>query len=155
VNDRSYVFRCGNATDLALTAICGSICCAVPCGIAIALCCHHRITFDDYVGHEFLKKMDIASDPHSFSLLVKLTGWAVCAVTDTPKGAERFGFRSAEESIRFGWKCKRVLDLGRVFFLREIFPLSWDIALCPYVAESISLENLLLVAFPKKDVDIE
>jgi tRNA:m4X modification enzyme len=65
---------CGGATDLALR-------CAVDAqrnmknirAIVIALCCHHRLMWNDYVGKEFFHRVNLT--PKDFSLIRTLTSW--------------------------------------------------------------------------------
>jgi hypothetical protein len=50
------------------------------CGVLIALCCHHQCSWRAYVGKAFMRQCDFtASD---FSLLSRLTSWAVCGWRD-------------------------------------------------------------------------
>ncbi|CAG8842377.1 21023_t:CDS:2, partial [Racocetra persica] len=46
-----------------------------------------------------------------------------------------------------GYKCKRILDYGRLKYLQEN---GFDVELIYYVESSTSLENLALMAIPKK-----
>ena len=65
---------CGSATDLALR-------CAMNAqedmgrvrAIIIALCCYHRLMWNDYVGKEFFRRMNLT--PKDFSLIRALTCW--------------------------------------------------------------------------------
>jgi tRNA:m4X modification enzyme len=65
---------CGGATDLALR-------CGVNAqretknvqGIIIALCCHHRLMWNDYVGKDFFYRNNLT--PKDFSLIRTLTSW--------------------------------------------------------------------------------
>jgi tRNA:m4X modification enzyme len=65
---------CGGATDLALR-------CAVNGqdenrnvrAIIIALCCHHRLMWNDYVGKDFFYRNNLT--PKDFSLIRTLTSW--------------------------------------------------------------------------------
>ncbi len=65
---------CGGATDLALR-------CGVEAqrttknvrAITIALCCHHRLMWNEYVGKEFFVQNNLT--PKDFSLIRTLTSW--------------------------------------------------------------------------------
>ncbi|CAG5120216.1 unnamed protein product, partial [Candidula unifasciata] len=54
-----------------------SHCIQLPKGIMIALCCHHRCTWDTYIGQEFMAACGIS--PQEFDLLTRLSSWATCA----------------------------------------------------------------------------
>lgn len=65
---------CGNATDLALRcAVNGQRNAQCVRAIIIALCCHHRLVWNDYVGKEFFHRLNLT--PKDFSLLRALTSW--------------------------------------------------------------------------------
>ena len=65
---------CGSATDLALR-------CAADAqhavgrvrAILIALCCYHRLMWNDYVGKDFFRRMNLT--PKDFMLVRALTTW--------------------------------------------------------------------------------
>jgi tRNA:m4X modification enzyme len=65
---------CGGATDLALR-------CSVDTqrdignvrAIIIALCCHHRLMWNDFVGKEFFHRVNLT--PKDFSLIRTLSSW--------------------------------------------------------------------------------
>ncbi len=48
--------------------------------------------------------------------------------------------------MEIGFKCKRLIDYGRVLFLREQ---GYNASLYYYVDRDVTLENCLLVATPK------
>ncbi len=52
-------------------------------GVAMALCCHHRCTWSALVGRDFLEH-GCGFLPEEFSLLCKLTSWAVCGIRPEP-----------------------------------------------------------------------
>lgn len=65
---------CGGATDLALRcAVNGQNQSKNIQAIVIALCCHHRLMWNDYVGKEFFSKNNLT--PKDFSLIRTLTSW--------------------------------------------------------------------------------
>jgi hypothetical protein len=55
----------------------------------VALCCHHRCTWQSYVGKEFIKNCGLS--PGEFTLLCKLSGWTAATWT---------GWRTKEEMNR-------------------------------------------------------
>jgi len=65
---------CGGATDLALRcAIDGAKNTNKVQAIIIALCCHHRLMWNEYVGKEFFYENHLT--PKDFSLIRTLTSW--------------------------------------------------------------------------------
>jgi tRNA:m4X modification enzyme len=68
---------CGSATDLALRcAADGQKNTNKVRAIVIALCCHHRLMWNDYVGKEFFTRNNLT--PKDFSLIRALTSWCTC-----------------------------------------------------------------------------
>ena len=65
---------CGGATDLALRcAVDGQRQTGKVRAIVIALCCHHRLVWNDYVGKEFFLRNNLT--PKDFSLIRTLASW--------------------------------------------------------------------------------
>jgi tRNA:m4X modification enzyme len=46
-------------------------------GVIFALCCHHRCSWESYVGADFFTK-DLGLSPQQFNLVRKMSSWAVC-----------------------------------------------------------------------------
>lgn len=76
---------CGAATDLALRCMISTLQRGVAvgrgqgvkvCGVAIALCCHHRCVWDQLVGQDYLTQQGFTRD--DFSLISHMTSWATC-----------------------------------------------------------------------------
>jgi hypothetical protein len=57
--------------------------------VTVALCCHHRCTWQSYIGKEFIKNCGLS--PGEFTLLCKLSGWTATTWT---------GWRTKEEMNR-------------------------------------------------------
>ncbi|KAF9102582.1 tRNA:m(4)X modification enzyme TRM13 [Mortierella sp. GBA35] len=140
-------------------------------GILIALCCHQLCQHYMYPNQEFLKEIDIS--PEEFVYLTRMSSWAVCVnqtKTDIVDGASTTEKQTIggddEHSIvadkeldqlgsnisldfqgreRLGLQCKRLLDIGRVRYLKEH---GYDAELVYYVDKETSLENLALMAVP-------
>lgn len=83
---------CGAATDLALRCMVGALKRGVAAGrgqdvrvhgIAMALCCHHRCTWDQLVGRELLTQQGFTRE--DFDLLSHMTSWATCGSRPPPK----------------------------------------------------------------------
>lgn len=94
---------CGGATDLALRSstdaqrISGRI-----RAIVIALCCHHRLMWNEYVGKEFFRRIHLT--PKDFSLIRTLTSW--CTSENRHRPAED-GKRSTIGNEKLQKKKKR------------------------------------------------
>ena len=83
---------CGAATDLAINSLVNFVENSVPStentdqiinnktpllGIMIALCCHHRCSWNTFVGKKYLLER-AGFSPDEFTLLCGLTSWATC-----------------------------------------------------------------------------
>ena len=107
-------YLCGGATDLSLTAFerleKGHV-----TGLSIATCCHHGCDTKTYVNLGFISKMlpQLCSVegkvcPQAFQKFVRCSSWAVCE--EKPARTRAAGF-----------KVKRLIDLGRLLYIREVF----------------------------------
>ncbi|KAF9132018.1 hypothetical protein BGW39_000949 [Mortierella sp. 14UC] len=140
-------------------------------GILIALCCHQLCHYYMYPNQEFLKEIDIS--PEEFVYMTRMSSWAVCVnqtKTDITEGAsaehktviggddehsivadkelDQLGSNIAldfQGREKLGLQCKRLLDIGRVRYLKEH---GYDAELVYYVDKETSLENLALMAVP-------
>ncbi|KAK3847147.1 MAG: methyltransferase TRM13-domain-containing protein [Linnemannia gamsii] len=140
-------------------------------GILIALCCHQLCHHYMYPNQEFLKEIDIG--PQEFIYLTRMSSWGVCVnqtKTDITEGSSPEDMTAIsgndEHSIvadkeldqlgsnialdfqgreKLGLQCKRLLDIGRVRYLKEH---GFDAELVYYVDKETSLENLALMAVP-------
>lgn len=160
---------CGAATDLTLRCI------TQPARndsnnktpsteyILIALCCHHRCDWQAYVGKSFLQANRLTS--RDFAVISKMASWAICGT-----GMSRERRRALEEQAQnpmeiidankrqrlslserelIGDMCKRILDYGRLQYLREH---GFEAELKYYVARDVTLENVCLIARKTKSV---
>lgn len=160
---------CGAATDLALRCINswfgapegGAAASAAAekdfCTIAIALCCFHCCDWRSYTGKAWLQSLGFTRD--DFPLLRSLTSWntsnypvvsASDAVASTPAPAAATAAAAAgdhgftpSEKRRLGMQARHILIAGRVLYLRQH---GFDTRVVTYVPETISPENLLLLA---------
>ncbi|KAK8951692.1 hypothetical protein KSP39_PZI004156 [Platanthera zijinensis] len=141
-------------------------------GIALATCCHHLCQWKHYLNKSFFLDHGITNqDFHSItwfsswavdSNLYKQADNSIMLNasenSEVDEGGKYFGGvgfladKSVEETIRnmkaviraaFGFKCKDIIDMGRVLWLREHGLVS---QLVKYVPPRISPENHLLVA---------
>jgi len=145
---------CGAATDLTLRCILGDGSASTDY-VLIALCCHHRCSWQSYVGRSFLQKSGIG--PREFAILTKMVSWAVCGtglsrerrkameMTEDQPTETNTQRLSREEREKIGQQCKRVLDYGRLDHLRSH---GYHAELKFYVSKDVTLENVVLLARP-------
>ena len=109
-------------------------------GIAIALCCHHCMNWTDFVGRDFFAQAGL--DAQAFEAIRTATSWC------TESAGAKAGL-SAEERALCGRRCKRLLDAGRLWWLREVAGMAAE--LVEYCEPQTSLENALLLAWPRAE----
>eukprot|EP00927_Polykrikos_kofoidii_P008447 TRINITY_DN13501_c0_g1_i1.p1 TRINITY_DN13501_c0_g1~~TRINITY_DN13501_c0_g1_i1.p1 ORF type:complete len:537 (-),score=118.80 TRINITY_DN13501_c0_g1_i1:43-1605(-) len=146
---------CGGATDIALRALRGARVGSnartmdvggddsvvdtstvhVDVAVCVATCCHHRCDGSSYVNVPFLTALGIIQSPADVAELASTAGWAVGGC-GTPEGLAR---------RRAGMMTKRILDLGRVLWLREEIGLA-DASLTCYISKAVTPENIAIVA---------
>lgn len=89
---------CGSATDLTLRCILNGSNSVCPTrGFVIALCCHHRCNWRDFMGRSFLEQHGI--DEYKFCLITKMASWSVCG-----NGMSRERRKDLEERTNNGYK---------------------------------------------------
>ncbi|TKR60273.1 hypothetical protein L596_027547 [Steinernema carpocapsae] len=136
---------CGTATD-------GGIRCLVNAvkngfemaGFALAPCCHHKSTFAEYCGLEFLKSLGIASS-RQFAALRHLATWATCGMkkSDPSDRLEQDPNElTPEQKEELGVKAKTILEVGRARYLETI---GYEVNVYRYVDAECSPENLLII----------
>ncbi|XP_010522849.1 PREDICTED: tRNA:m(4)X modification enzyme TRM13 homolog [Tarenaya hassleriana] len=161
---------CGPATDLSLRCCLsrqdnGSS--STLRGLAIATCCHHLCQWKHYINKEYFTQMGFSKD--EFLGMTWLTSWAVDAdhgsnlpeITDLGSTGKREeeeeeegenGWRRVEEIVRkmepkeravIGFKCKQIIDAGRMSWVKKQ---GLESKLVKYIPHSISPENTLLLA---------
>ncbi|KAG7515012.1 tRNA:m(4)X modification enzyme TRM13-like [Solea senegalensis] len=122
-------------------------------GLVVALCCHHRCEWRHYVGQRFFQERGLGAE--EFSAFCRMSSWATCGLRSTNqdeehKAAEEMdtvrGFLSTCEREQVGRQCKRLIDSGRLHYLREK---GFNGNLRQYVDAHITLENVLLTATPR------
>ncbi|XP_043653519.1 tRNA:m(4)X modification enzyme TRM13 homolog [Drosophila teissieri] len=143
---------CGAATDLTLRCLLSDEDVSSDY-VLIALCCHHRCSWRSYVGRKFLQEAGIG--PREFAILTKMVSWAVCGTglsRERRKAMETAAFQPTEtttqrltrqEREQIGQQCKRVLDYGRLEYLRSH---GYQAELKFYVSRDVTLENVVLLA---------
>jgi tRNA:m4X modification enzyme len=106
-------------------------------GVAIALCCHHCMNWDDFVGRQFFAET-LGLGREGFDAIKGSVSW--CTEACGPKGG-----LSAEQRAICGRRCKRLLDLGRLDWLRRMAGMEAE--LVEYCDPATSLENALLLGW--------
>ena len=106
-------------------------------GVAIALCCHHCMNWDDFVGRQFFEET-LGIGRAGFDTIKGAVSW--CTEACGPKGG-----LTAEQRAICGRRCKRLLDLGRLDWLRRMAAMEAE--LVEYCDPSTSLENALLLGW--------
>ena len=124
---------CGAATDLALHCLVQGRTDKFR-GALIALCCHHRTTWSQLAGREYLTELGFS--PEDFAVLSHMTSWAVCGVR-----SEQAGY-VPHKNEQIGLMCKRLIDYARLNFLRNH---GLSAQLLYYVTRDTCLENVLLL----------
>ncbi|XP_026457235.1 tRNA:m(4)X modification enzyme TRM13 homolog isoform X1 [Papaver somniferum] len=165
---------CGPATDLTLRCCLprqtiGDVHSSDPCnlrGLAIATCCHHLCQYKQYINKSYLSDLGIKKD--DFHAITWLTSWAIDAdhgsdlsdlvdqglhLSSIEKKACDGVVSGVEEIVKsmtaieraiLGLKCKAIIDMGRLKWVKQLSGFTSD--LVKYVPSSISPENHLLVA---------
>ncbi|KAJ3214452.1 hypothetical protein HK099_006854 [Clydaea vesicula] len=70
---------------------------------------------------------------------------SVSTEEDTMEEKEHFSGLSSEIRKTIGFKCKRIIDLGRIEYLKNC---GFQVEIVKYVDEKVSVENLVLIAKP-------
>lgn len=135
---------CGAATDLTIRSLQNYESQREEDKILIALCCHHRCTWQTYVGKDFF--MDtLGLDTEDFEIMARMSSWATSNEHDK-QATQNEGLLttnlSSEDRGTWGWRCKRLIDLGRLHYLRSI---GFETLFRYYVPKAVSLENILMI----------
>lgn len=137
---------CGAATDLTIRCLEQYQSRGGSDSLLIALCCHHRCTWQTFVGKAFF--MDtLGLGKEDFEIMARMSSWATSEEHDKDGAkAENEGALatsiSGEDRATWGWRCKRIIDLGRVHHLKT---LGFETVFKYYVPEAVSLENILMI----------
>lgn len=146
---------CGVATDLTLRCIGNNLLLFRSLdSMCIAMCCRHICDPDQYINAgfliDFLKRFRSTLTYHEFFVtLTKLCSWATngkrpgvqdCDLVELTENR----FVTVKERERIGLMARRVIDEGRLQWVRQKFPHS-KADLIRYVSKDISLENVALL----------
>ncbi|KAI8100004.1 methyltransferase TRM13-domain-containing protein [Halteromyces radiatus] len=159
---------CGSATDITLKCLMNYVAeekaagngCPVS-GIIIALCCHQMCRYEMYPNTKYLDSIGLSK--LEFDRLCKMTSWAICGKRNVTDESEidhallleeekedemggHYSGRDHEEREEIGYKCKRVLDAGRLEYLEQH---GFKPYLVYYVDKTSTLENCALIAVPQ------
>jgi len=125
-----------------------------------ATCCYHRCTWPSYVGRDFFERYGVT--PLQFHRLCKMAAWATCAfhkrnddsnereetaeepstnMSEPEAKHKKLGLTS-EEQEEIGRMCKRLIDEGRMEYLRSK---GFQVELLQYVDSSVTLENIAIL----------
>ncbi|KAJ6334330.1 hypothetical protein OIU76_008174 [Salix suchowensis] len=137
-------------------------------GLAIATCCHHLCQWKHYTNRKFMSDLGITKE--QFHAITWFTSWAVDAdhgsdlsdITDCSLHSQSIYYseekqrsgdeHGVEDVVRnmkpveramLGFKCKQIIDVGRMMWAKEH---GLDSQFVKYVPSSISPENHLLLA---------
>lgn len=149
---------CGVATDYALRCMTGAGALPKARGLVLATCCHHRCERAAYVAEQHLRTLGIAGD--ELNVMLGIVSWATCGDGRSRTSRELSGTGADERSAgptaacarlglspaereEVGRRAKCALDWGRVLYLRDC---GFDARLCHYVTDTVSLENVCIVA---------
>ena len=132
---------CGSATDLSIRCLenymkdGGKV-----HGLVIALCCHQLCTFENYINRKYLNDLQICR--RDFAHLALVSTYAVCGEAEG-SAANHWSGIPYDKREELGFKCKRILDVGRLLYLQN---LGADARLVKYVDLSVTKENCAIIA---------
>lgn len=122
-------------------------------GCLMTFCCHHRCSWDRFVGQEFLESLDFSQ--MDFEMMCGMSSWMTCGTgfsrdkKDLDATVHCNNARDKEIGLNrqqkgdVGLKCKMLLNWGRLKFLEG---LGFTCDLLYYVDNDISLENVCILA---------
>lgn len=146
---------CGPATDLAIRCILnGNLRGSMTRGFLIALCCHHRMTWRDFIAKDFLSTFGIHQ--REFAIITKMTSWLTCGTGLSREAREgnannnnnnnASGLTRGERE-QMGLKCKRILNHARKVALEKE---GYTCYFVQYIDKSVTLENVCMVGVLKQ-----
>jgi hypothetical protein len=134
---------CGAATDLTIRGLEALNEIRNSGAVLIALCCHHRCTWQSYVGREFFEDT-LGLTREDFDVMVRMSSWATSGEHDGSSTSGTWGEElTTDAKSTWGWRAKRILDVGRVEYLKK---LGYETKFEYYVNPSVSLENILMIS---------
>lgn len=130
--------------------------------ILFALCCFHRCSWPAYVGKNFFIENQFS--PVDFHRMTSMCSWATCGFrkheeghneshTDPTRNEENSTLMhdadqndlklSSDDKKNIGLKCKRLIDYGRMQYLKKH---GYQSELFYYVDSGVTLEDVVLLA---------
>lgn len=108
----------------------------------------HRCDYGAYPNRRFFEQT-LGLSHLDFERVCRMSSWAVNAPEQDAELLDAIaGAAESEPPLRraeLGRKCKDLLDVGRVLFLQGM---GYDAWLAEYVSDSVTPENVLLLARP-------
>lgn len=162
INDFILVSKhmCGMATDLTLNCL-ANLSLSLPepsrkgVGLFLATCCHQLCSVDNFVGRKHLERHWAGfKDERIIKSLFLLSSWYISGIGNTEAKEstklQRDWLRGLPKSKRMaaGFAAKRVIDLGRLFYLLKDFKAEGtQVAYRTYALENETPENFILSVF--------
>ncbi|XP_064477031.1 tRNA:m(4)X modification enzyme TRM13 homolog isoform X2 [Ornithodoros turicata] len=156
---------CGEATDFALRCMTTSKSSRDTelhlQGAVMAVCCHHRCSWNSFVGRSHLELWGISQA--DFAVLRCLAGWATCACSQDGSKSEKDEVDENEqkegsnvqrvtrlclsvaERQEIGRRCKLLLDTARVAYLTQ---LGFRASVVYFVTPCVTPENVAILVLP-------
>lgn len=134
---------CGAATDLTLRCMAqGNQYEVKTKSFLICLCCHHRCSWNTFVGKDWLIANEI--DKKTFNVMIKIVSWFTCGdgVSRSKRDKNKEKEANKKEKEEIGWKCKRVIDYARMQFMVDN---GYEISMKYYAEQETTLENVCLI----------
>lgn len=151
---------CGEATDLSLQCLLRAAEAGLQvAGLVMAPCCHHRCTWHNFLGHDYLKEMGFSEQ--QFSAICGISSWATCG-TGRPRARQSpTEARCLDDTLhldrytrldmnqktreRIGRMAKMVLNYAR---LKHVEARGLKGQLFYYTDTAVSPENVCFIAKP-------
>lgn len=112
--------------------------------MCIALCCHQICSYKAYCNPSFLEQNQIT--PIEFACFCFIATWYTRGRKLEKEETAHWSGIAFEKREELGFKVKRILDAGRIEFIKE--KLKFDhVELRYYVEKRVSLENLVLLVW--------
>jgi len=141
---------CGLASDLTFYSMLNAKKPVVPLGFSIGTCCHHRCTQELYVNQTFLNEVGITNEQKK--PFFHISSWGIYRdnFEKRPQGekeqetvAEQDPFKlDSDVKTVLGLQVKRILDIGRVLYLREK---GFNCYMVKYCEKVLSPENFVII----------
>ncbi|CCG20644.1 2'-O-methyltransferase [Candida orthopsilosis Co 90-125] len=136
---------CGAATDLTLKSLLNSNLFKDGKfgGMLIAMCCRHVCFEDEFLpqSKEYLSSLGFNS-LQSIKALKKMVSWGVNLDVDSRDSVD--SGLSSKQRYDYGIKARRIIDESRVYALKTILGIDYNIEIFWYVDTNVTKENVCL-----------